>query len=90
MLKRLDLGSPGRDDAGHQCRKFKELLREHLRGVDGLSLVTVLDERTRERRVEAVYTAGDEAAEAGAEHAWELSTSLWGVVCRSSTRTLLR
>lgn len=90
MLKRVDLGSPGRDDSGHRCRKFKELLREHLRGIAGLSLLKVLDEQTRERRVEAVYAEGDKLAEAEALHARELAGGIWETVGCSDTRSLVR
>lgn len=92
MLARVNLGTaPGPfEKAGTQCRKFRELLREHLRGVEGLSLLVVKDVDTRELRVEAVYDEGDRLAGAGAEHARGLAPDLWGIVGKTNARALMR
>lgn len=79
----------GRDEAGHQCRKKKELLREHPRSCEGLSLLTVYDAEKGERRVGAVCAEGNAVGAAGAEYARELAVSLWEVT-GAGTRALLR
>lgn len=89
IFSRLPLGGPLKPDpAGYQARKFKELLRARLPVPGGLSLLTVVDEHTRERSVVAACQSPE--AVAWAREAMGIAGEVWAEVAGIDSRRLVR